>query len=484
MFRIVDLFSSDVAGQVLAGEPICLVPVMEDGYWRWGEHHDLGLDMIQEMVALFERREEIGQQQRVPVNVEHDDLSGAVGWVASLEARPDGAYAVLNLTDKGRALLEDGAFGYISPEIAFEWPNSKTGETEGPVLYGAGLTNYPFFGENVSLGYSTRAWQRMSQEFEMTALAGVPESAQRSLLRDLLWRLLSTIQDLEWTESDLQYLREQGVDVPTDMQAPKRNLADVIAEAAQALPELYNLAAVKALLQNHRDRPAGSPPDGQGATPHSTGGTTMSDELALTPEEQTGLKSFLVDPVGYIFRGNRGQAGDEGNGSDTEEFSWQLEELRAGMAQQAEQFAAVVRERDTLQGRVDNLEGQLTSEQETRLAERFSRQAEGYNALGAEVQDLAGHLKWLWASDDTEGKEHFAYFEALLNTADEGLAESEAFRETGHGGASPNGPVERFNSLVAQAQQEHELSFEQAVAKVAEENSGLYDEAYGVQAEG
>jgi len=190
----------------------------------------------------------------------------------------------------------------------------------------------------------------------------------------------------------------------------------------------------------------------------------------------------MHDPLGFLF-GRQGQGITEGRAdAGGEEFNRQVEELRAQMQQQAqqlEQFAAVAAERDELRGRVDSLEGQLSDEQNRRLAERFSRQAQGYRALGAEVNEMAGHLQWLYTADASADKAHFAWFEALLASVDESLAAGEAFSERGRGGQGPiaSGPQEQFNNLVAQ-KLESGMAYNDAVAAVARENPNLYQQAF------
>lgn len=390
--RIVDLFSAETAGRVLAGDWVRLFPLFQgEGYWRGGFFHPLTVDLLDEMERIFRQRAELGLPARLAVNAEHDSTGGAFGWIVDFEARADGGYVRIEPTKRGRELLEDDSFAYLSAEVYWEYELPTTGQTIGPVLSGAAFTNDPFFGEATAM-YSLRAVQH--------SIGGQPATS-------------------------------------------------------------------------------GSP-DNTGPTPHTTGGNRMSEELVLTPEEQTSLQRFMHDPLGFLF-GRQGQGTEPGHAdAGAEEFSRQMEELRAQMqrqAQQLEQFAVVAAERNELRGRVDSLEGQLSDEQSRRLADRFSRQAQGYRALGADAGEMAAQLQWLYTADGTEGHEHFAWFEALLATVDEGLAAGEAFSERGQSGGGASGPAEQFSQMVAQ-KVEAGKSFEEAVRDVSREYPQLYTQAY------
>jgi hypothetical protein len=392
--RIIDLFSAEAAGRVLAGDWVRLFPLFQgEGYWRGGFFHPLTAEMLQEMERIFKQRAELGLPARLAVNAEHDSPGGAFGWIVDFEARADGGYVRIEPTKRGRELLEDDSFAYLSAEVYWEYELPTTGQAIGPVLSGAAFTNDPFFGEATAM-YSLRAVQH--------SIGGQPATS-------------------------------------------------------------------------------GSP-DNTGPTPRDTGGNRMSEELVLTPEEQTGLQRFMHDPLGFLF-GRQGQGTEPGNADGGgEEFGRQMDELRAQMqrqAQQLEQFAAVAAERDELRGRVESLEGQLSGEQSRQLAERFSRQAQSYRALGADVDELAGQLQWLYTADTSENRAHFAWFEALLASTDESLAAGEAFSERGQGGQGPiaSGPQAQFNNLVAQ-KMEGGLAHGDAVAAVARENPSLYQQAF------
>lgn len=173
-------------------------------------------------------------------------------------------------------------------------------------------------------------------------------------------------------------------------------------------------------------------------------------------------------------------------GPAPDEFSRRMAEMEQRLSDFSAQLGTVTQERDAFAARVQSLETQLTAEQDGRLTERFNRQAEGYKAIGAKVSDLAGELKWLFQADKSETKAHFAWFETLLNTMDQSLAQSGAFSEAGvPGSGTPAGPAERFGALVNERMTKLGTGADYAgvVAQVARENPELYAQAYRPKAD-
>jgi hypothetical protein len=90
--------------------------------------------------------------QRLPVNVEHDPQSaGAVGWVVDLRLADSGAIeAQVEWTKRGRELIEDDRFKYVSAEIYPSWPDPVNPDTIfQDVAVGLALTTHPYFKERV-----------------------------------------------------------------------------------------------------------------------------------------------------------------------------------------------------------------------------------------------------------------------------------------------------------------------------------------------
>lgn len=86
-------------------------------------------------------------QVPLPVSAEHEPLvSGALGWIVDLRQNDDGSVdALVEWTDRGRALLADGRFKFISPEWWDVWVDPVDGTEYRDIATGAALTVRPFF---------------------------------------------------------------------------------------------------------------------------------------------------------------------------------------------------------------------------------------------------------------------------------------------------------------------------------------------------
>ena len=86
-------------------------------------------------------------QDRLPLDAEHETkLSGALGWIAEMRMNEDGSVdARVEWTDRGRTLLGERRFRYVSPEWYDLWTAPDTGERHSDVAIGGALTTRPFF---------------------------------------------------------------------------------------------------------------------------------------------------------------------------------------------------------------------------------------------------------------------------------------------------------------------------------------------------
>lgn len=170
--RIVDLFMAD---KVLAGDPVRLLPILEEGYWRFGQlQPPITPEKAQTLVVNFEQRAKTGTHQtNLPLNIEHDDRGGKIGTIASLSLQEDGVYATFDLTDKGEKLLAEDSFDYLSPEIDWNLVDTRSGETVGAFLVGVAATNYPFFGDATAM-FSSEAGEHLSAPAPGEALGHLP----------------------------------------------------------------------------------------------------------------------------------------------------------------------------------------------------------------------------------------------------------------------------------------------------------------------
>lgn len=123
-------------------------------FTRGKQERDFTRADAQEMVRNFESNL---LERDVPVNREHDRPGGRVGKVLRLWVTGDGVRGELK---------DDGAskrFGYVSPEVSWEWQHPHTGEKHRNVLMGLALTNYPFFLGKMAL-WADGAWETYTDE--------------------------------------------------------------------------------------------------------------------------------------------------------------------------------------------------------------------------------------------------------------------------------------------------------------------------------
>jgi len=109
------------------GEKVCITPIGET------EGVDGRLYRIDPVKMIANIR------QHIPLFENHKDWDKAIGWFSkeSLEIRPDGIYASLELNQEGQALIDNKSFRYLSPTY---WVQDNREVTE---LVSVGLVNQP-----------------------------------------------------------------------------------------------------------------------------------------------------------------------------------------------------------------------------------------------------------------------------------------------------------------------------------------------------
>lgn len=131
-------------GAIDPTKPFRILPVGK--FKRFGRKVEVTPEMVQEMAANFG----VIPETALPVNAEHKSEAGKVGNVQSVEARPDGLYAVLSWLEDGLAAVSAGKFQYFSPEV-YWGPTDYDGRTASNVLMGLAVTNSPYFGQATAL---------------------------------------------------------------------------------------------------------------------------------------------------------------------------------------------------------------------------------------------------------------------------------------------------------------------------------------------
>lgn len=132
------------AGSLTTAERVPLLP--KPGTYAHPEYGEM--DISAERIAAFVSNVNSGlYQQSIPIDAEHESkLSGALGWFREASVNEDGsADAIVEWTDRGKALLDAGGYRYVSPEWYEMWTDPATGMNHNDVLIGLALTTRPFF---------------------------------------------------------------------------------------------------------------------------------------------------------------------------------------------------------------------------------------------------------------------------------------------------------------------------------------------------
>jgi Mu-like prophage I protein len=77
------------------------------------------------------------------INYEHDNSSGAAGWVKDAESRSDGVWLFVDFVPDAAAAVKDKKWRYFSAEFMDEWTDPQ-GVKHNDVIVGGALSNRPF----------------------------------------------------------------------------------------------------------------------------------------------------------------------------------------------------------------------------------------------------------------------------------------------------------------------------------------------------
>lgn len=90
-------------------------------------------------------------QERIPVNVEHERYSSAVGWITDMRLASDGSIeAKVDWNQRGKTLVEDDRYRYVSAEWFDYWsPPDDPSIVHDNIAVGLTLCTRPYFKESV-----------------------------------------------------------------------------------------------------------------------------------------------------------------------------------------------------------------------------------------------------------------------------------------------------------------------------------------------
>jgi len=134
------------------GDWVLMIPV-----GRWVSHHFWHVEGIYEITAANIQEMEKNFKAHIPPiriagNIQHDFGGPAVGWVEDVRATPAGLEVRVRWTEFGQQQIDQELFAYVSPEwwdLGRPYVIASTGEKIPWVFDGFGLTNTPFFAEEL-----------------------------------------------------------------------------------------------------------------------------------------------------------------------------------------------------------------------------------------------------------------------------------------------------------------------------------------------
>ena len=378
------------------------------------------------------------------MNIEHDELAGKIGKIVGLEVGDEGLYAYFELTPRGQEILEDDRFDYLSPEIVWSFQDIESGQDVGPVLVGAAVTNYPFFGEKTSM-YSEAAAEDLVERFSLSQQEDADkEEPQMDIVlgaADMVQRLGLSLSDIEhWGDHPALALSRlaYALDKPEYVQFHYTLALCVVQQEPEGwYPRsayLWEFARGSAGEWKHRIK-------GYSGHKLALDGRLVRRVHKALGEQDTGVIERHSDLFEmYRSSGQEGltmpQEGSEGQQVSMDEFT--------AMRGRAEEMSNQI---DTLTAGLAQRDQQIADLRHERTLERYSRQAERYSSVGVEIDEYAAHFAWL-ESADPEG-EHLAWFQSVIETADKALANSGAFSDRGSGERAPTSdPFSRIQQLM------------------------------------
>ena len=386
----------------ISGKPFRIFPI---GEFKRGERTiDLTKERLSEMKVNYEAdrpRWKAPIYAGHPTDVQPDPPK--LGNVASLELKDDGLYAVPEYSEKGKELVDEESYQYVSPGILWKLSGASYTDEQGNefdnVLDHVALTNRPFFGSRTAIFSSD------------------PRLMQSDDKLDFILSRLDTLgeQFREFDTEMREKMAKSGMAMP-DGSYPIENAGD-LSNAIQAFGRSGNKPATKAHIIK-RAKALGKtdllPEDWSEDTTRSR---KMSDTV-VTPEAFAELQSKFA-------------------------------EMNKALAEKDEKAEALAVEFKTAKEKADKLEAdnktltdQFTAEQKARRLDALRNQADVFTHLPIERDEFAEKFYALGAIDAELAKwfgEKFTAFETMA-------AQGELFKQISKPNAGAN--EETFEGLI------------------------------------
>lgn len=116
------------------------------GEWYRKDFPNGHLNLTSDVMSQFVANWRSAGSPALPVDYEHDESGPASGWIENLRLSSSGELeAAIKWTDEAAADIKADRRRYLSPTWTMTHSDRRSGELGGPWLYGAALTNSPFY---------------------------------------------------------------------------------------------------------------------------------------------------------------------------------------------------------------------------------------------------------------------------------------------------------------------------------------------------
>lgn len=173
---------------------------------KWHHHSGTKLDLTRELAKEFIANWKAGGSPRLPITMHHapgdeakmsradlEEAKKARGWIEDLRIGDGESLieAAIKWTDATKKLIDADEYSYISPEWSMAHRDRRTGEVGGAWIWGAALTNEPFFDSmpRVAASHETQPTQP-------------PDEAVKAKEQHMLKRLIAALRLPETATED------------------------------------------------------------------------------------------------------------------------------------------------------------------------------------------------------------------------------------------------------------------------------------------
>lgn len=225
-------FKDKKKGEFKAGDEVT-IQIMRTGKWN---HQIYGQFEVTKK-TLKEVKKNFEDNKRgidLAVDENHEEDHKALAWFKQLTLRENDTAldAKIELTQKGADLLNEGAYKYFSPEIAFVHTDEESGEKLRNLLLGGAFTNRPFFKNMQPLTASEVASDNKTTDSQgPTLLLFYQPNKMETLLR--LIAQFSAKKVL--TKAEKEEIEKAFKEVPADKMQPeiKKAFTDIVARYSE-----------------------------------------------------------------------------------------------------------------------------------------------------------------------------------------------------------------------------------------------------------